>query len=108
MLALMVLGWGTGYKLSLYHVHPSSATTPAKLCTRASDTAKSDLDRAATGTVVEPTTPLWAALVVSDLGFFPSLRREEEGFDPVPKTSSSRFNPASYRRPPPAYLSFVG
>ena len=108
LLALMVLGWGTGYKLSLYHSHATRAATPAKLCTRASDMAKSELDRAATRTVVEHRTPLWAVLVVSGIELFPTLRREEDGSGLVPKASPSRFSPASYRRPPPAHLSPVG
>jgi len=108
LLGLMVLGWGTGYKLSLYRSHAAHAAAPAKLCTRASDMAKSELDLAATGTVVEHTTPLWAVLVVSRLDLFPALRREEDGTGPVPKASPSRFSPATYRRPPPAHLSLVG
>ena len=107
LLGLMVLGWGTGYKLSLYRSHAAHAAAPAKLCTRASDMAKGELDLAATGTVVEDTTPLWADLVLSGLEPFPSLRREENGPGLVPKASPSRLSPASYRRPPPAYLSLV-
>jgi hypothetical protein len=108
LLGLMVFGWGTGYKLSLYHSHATHAAAPAKLCTRASDIAKGELDLAATGRTVEPTTSLRALLVVSSLELFPSLRCEEEEADLVPKASLSRFSPPSYRRPPPAYLSLVG
>src|SRR5580658_7992582 len=51
-LAFMVFAWGTNYKLSLYKAgHESS---PAKVCTRGSDTAKSALDQAVYGPTVAP------------------------------------------------------
>src|SRR5277367_6267017 len=49
LLALMVFAWGTGYKLSLYKPVPKDRTAPAKLCTRASDVARSALLDAAEG-----------------------------------------------------------
>jgi len=44
-LAFMVFAWGTNYKLSLYN--PGHESSPAKVCTRGSDAAKSALDQAA-------------------------------------------------------------
>jgi hypothetical protein len=41
LLAFMVFVWGTGYKLSLYKTTPKNEAAPAKLCTRASDVARS-------------------------------------------------------------------
>jgi hypothetical protein len=46
-LAFLVCAWGTSYKLSLYSAARESS--PAKVCTSGSDTAKSALDRAADG-----------------------------------------------------------
>jgi hypothetical protein len=46
-LAFMVLAWGTNYKLSLYKAGCESS--PAKVCTRGSDAAKSALAHAANG-----------------------------------------------------------
>jgi len=43
LLALLVFAWGTGYKLSLYKALREDGSTPAKLCTRISDMAKSAL-----------------------------------------------------------------
>ena len=44
-LAFFVFAWGTSYKLSLYN--PGHESSPAKVCTRGSDAAKSALDQAA-------------------------------------------------------------
>ena len=50
ILAFLVFAWGTSYKLSLYNRGHES--TPAKVCTRGSDAAKSALDDAADGRTV--------------------------------------------------------
>jgi hypothetical protein len=44
-LAIMVFAWGTSYKLSLYN--PGHESSPAKMCMRGSDAAKSALGQAA-------------------------------------------------------------
>lgn len=46
LLAFMVFAWGTGYKLSLYKGLREDGSTPAKLSTRASDVAQSELQHA--------------------------------------------------------------
>src|SRR5277367_4155153 len=43
LLALMVFAWGTGYKLSLYKALREDGSTPAKLCTRVGEAARSAL-----------------------------------------------------------------
>jgi len=70
--------------------------------------AKSDLDRAATGTVVEDATSLWPVLSNSSLELVPTLLREEDGTGIAPQAPSSLSDPSAYRRPPPAYLSLFG
>src|SRR5271163_3327478 len=61
LLALMVFAWGTGYKLSLYKPASKTEAAPAKLCTRASDVARSALLDAAEGhraiALDSPSTP---------------------------------------------------
>ena len=49
LLALAVIAWGTSYKLSLYKASGAEGLTPAKLCTRASDIVKGQLDDATDG-----------------------------------------------------------
>jgi hypothetical protein len=49
LLALAVIAWGTSYKLSLYKASAAEGLTPAKLCTRASDIVKGQLDDATDG-----------------------------------------------------------
>jgi hypothetical protein len=49
LLALAVITWGTSYKLSLYKTSSAEGLTPAKLCTRASDIVKGQLDDATDG-----------------------------------------------------------
>ncbi len=46
LLAFMVFVWGTGYKLSLYKSLREDGSTPAKLSTRTSDVAQSELQDA--------------------------------------------------------------
>ena len=47
ILPFMILGWGTAYKLSLYKTNKTG--TPAKVCTRGSDAAKSSVSQAVDG-----------------------------------------------------------
>jgi hypothetical protein len=99
LLALMVFAWGTAYKLSLYKASPKDGTAPAKLCTRASEAARSALRDAADGqalTLVSLATLFFAGAVTShDL----CARGVEDG-QPV---HPSPFHPpaALDLRPPP-------
>ena len=47
VLPFTIFAWGTAYKLSLYKTETNSA--PAKVCTRGSDAAKSDVSQAVDG-----------------------------------------------------------
>lgn len=47
ILPFMILAWGTAYKLSLYKTNQTG--TPAKVCTRGSDAAKSSVSQAVDG-----------------------------------------------------------
>jgi hypothetical protein len=67
LLGMMVFVWGTGYKVSLYNVKSeASASAPAKLCTRSSDIAKSDVDTAVADHGVVQVRILFALLSLSD------------------------------------------
>jgi hypothetical protein len=99
--AFMVFAWGTNYKLSLYHAPHNSS--PAKVCTRGSDAAKSAFDHAANGRVVAQ-APLSVAVLFSLLQR-PQARamdwlRDEAGGDPSPLSRA----PILYLRPPPDEL----
>jgi hypothetical protein len=100
LLALMVFAWGTGYKLSLYKAPPHDGNAPAKLCTRASDAARSALLDASQGpraiSLVAVLTPLFAPAMSShDL-----CRR---GMEDGQAVNPSPFHPpaALDLRPPP-------
>jgi hypothetical protein len=94
----MVFAWGTNYKLSLYKA--GHEATPAKVCTRGSDAAKSALDDAEGG------IPL-AHAILSIAVFFSPLQATE--YDPVDRLRDeaiidrSPLNraPILYLRPPP-------
>jgi hypothetical protein len=97
-LAFMVFAWGTNYKLSLYKVgHESS---PAKVCTRGSDAAKSAFEH-----VVDARDVAHAHLSTAALFFLPqeigdqSLDRlsNEAVIDRSPLSRA----PILYLRPPP-------
>lgn len=47
ILPFMIVAWGTAYKLSLYKT--TKTGTPAKVCTRGSDAAKSSVSQAVDG-----------------------------------------------------------
>jgi hypothetical protein len=101
LLVLTVFGWGTGYKLSLYHPDSAHRATPAKLSTRASEIAKNELERASSGTLVDQTLPVWDALVVSIT--VPRISAERDyPPDSLQKASSFSISSALYLRPPPA------
>jgi hypothetical protein len=104
LLALLVLGWGTGYKLSLYKTHITHDSAPAaKLCTRSSDVAKSDLDRAANSPNFEPVALKTVPISIAQPS--PPFRRSERD-DSLQRPSLFHSAPALYLRPPP-YLSRV-
>jgi hypothetical protein len=100
LLALMVFAWGTGYKLSLYKAPLKDGTAPAKLCTRASDAARSALLDVAEGghplTLVS-LSPLFSAARVTSI--YLCARGVEDGQAMHP----SPFHPpaALDLRPPP-------
>ena len=94
----MVFAWGTSYKLSLYKAgHESS---PAKVCTRGSDAAKSALDQAAAAHTLDHTPFHIAALFSLPQG------TEDYSFDRLRDEAVSDLSPLSrapilYLRPPP-------
>ena len=107
LLGFMVLGWGTGYKLSLYRsqaAHDSSPT--AKLCTRGSDAAKSDVDDAATGWTVEDTASLLSVVSIPMMMASAPVHRSERN-EISGNPSPFRATPALFLRPPPAELRVV-
>lgn len=70
ILPFMILAWGTAYKLSLYKANKTG--TPAKVCTRGSDAAKSSVSQAvdgrkAVGNGTAPALPVSCGLVFSEL-----------------------------------------
>jgi hypothetical protein len=109
LLGMMVLVWGTGYKVSLYKVKAEASTSaPAKLCTRSSDIAKSDIDVAIADHGVIQAHILFAVLAFSD--------SESKIARPLCSRSDLVLIPPSCcltssldRRPPPAasYLLFA-
>lgn len=97
-LAIMVFAWGTSYKLSLYYAgHENS---PAKVCTRGSDAAKSAVDHSVGGNTVVH-TPLGIPDRFSPLqgaGDIPVDRLRDEAI--IDRSPLSRA-PILYLRPPP-------
>jgi hypothetical protein len=89
-LAIMVFAWGTSYKLSLYH--PGHESSPAKVCTRGSDAAKSALDQAA-GAPTLAQMPLPQGTEVHSLE-----RPSDEAVSDLSPLSQA---PILYLRPPP-------
>jgi hypothetical protein len=101
LLALLVFMWGTGYKLSLYR--PPDNRVPAKLCTRASDVAKSAVDDAANGGETHSEVLLLTLSPVPVAPLLLSFRRDRQ--DGLTKNSSPfRWTPDLYLRPPPTRL----
>ena len=101
LLALLVFMWGTGYKLSLYR--PPDNRVPAKLCTRASDAAKSAVDEAANGGETHPEALLLTLATVPIAPVLLLFRRDKQ--DGLAKNSSPfRWTPDLYLRPPPTRL----
>jgi hypothetical protein len=101
LLALLVFMWGTGYKLSLYR--PPDNRVPAKLCTRASDAAKSAVDGAANGGETHPET-LLLTLAPVPAATSPLLLRRDRQDSLAKNYSPFRWTPDLYLRPPPTQL----
>jgi hypothetical protein len=98
----MVLMWGTGYKASLYKVKSeANASAPAKLCTRSSDVAKSDVDLAIADHEV-----IQAQLLLALLSFSESESMAARSLSPrsdlVLLPPAFRLTSSLDRRPPPA------
>lgn len=99
-LVFMIFAWGTSYKLSLYKVENLTSSTPAKVCTRGSDAAKSDFDHAADGRDAAPMLICLASLVTR------YRDAEERPLDRsshivMSDRSPLRRAPILYLRPPP-------
>jgi hypothetical protein len=97
-LAFTVFAWGTSYKLSLYTGDHQSS--PAKLCTRGSDTTKNGLDHATGGKAVVRAHQGIAVL------FSPLQKAQAYIFDRPSDEAVSDLSPLSrapilYLRPPP-------
>jgi hypothetical protein len=97
-LAFTIFAWGTGYKLSLYTTDHQSS--PAKLCTRGSDSAKNAVDQAAAGGAI--------AQAPQSIAIHFSLPQGTEGYsfvrqsdDAVRDLSPLSRAPILYLRPPP-------
>jgi hypothetical protein len=98
LLAFMVFAWGTDYKLSLYSAKRESS--PAKVCTRGSDTAKSALDDAADGRDVAQarlSIVVFSALLQGIEDCSIDWRRDEAVGDLSPLSRA----PILHLRPPP-------
>ena len=100
LLAFMVFAWGTGYKLSLYKSLRGDGSTPAKLSTRASDVAQSDLQTATADQGPSELVSVATALPAPSAGQCASSRDRIEDGQPI---NPSPFHPPSALdlRPPP-------
>jgi hypothetical protein len=101
LLAVTVVAWGTAYKLSLYK--SGQHDTPAKVCTRGSDAAKSGLDQAADGRKLKQASVALICLSVVYASHFPPIVNSDhakaaDDFAPL------RSTPILHLRPPPAEL----
>jgi len=102
LLAIAVFSWGLQSKLALYK--SPSRDAPAKLCTRASDVAKSNCDDATDGGKLEQGTLLPALLSVSksiSLRLLPGNAQIEI----AQCLSPLRSTPILHLRPPPVELN---
>lgn len=107
LLGMMVLAWGTGYKVSLYKVKPEANTSaPVKLCTRSSDVAKSDVD-SATSHHEAVQAPLVFALLSFSESEPQTIRALSSRTDFVLVPPSLYLIPSVDRRPPPSELRLL-
>lgn len=100
LVGLAVLLWGTAYKTSLYRA-PEIGRAPAKLCTRASDASKAELEQAVR---IPPASTLPAVVLVAFYHAFVSagplvspVVSERDDHTPL----YLRMSPALFHRPPP-------
>lgn len=99
LLGALVVVWGTEYKLSLYKVE-ATMQTPAKLCTRSSDTAKSQVHLAIQP--VETTPPLLDTIATAaDVDMHGDVAAIPAPPIDSPLPSSPREMPQVAFRPPP-------
>lgn len=105
LLAMAVFAWGTSYKLSLYKTAYSGKSMPeAKLCTRASDIAQSEIAAAVSGALPHP--PRSSFLILAFLACLamaasgPVLDRIRQK-SPPPRFTTA-FTPSLFFRPPPS------
>ena len=99
LLAVMVFAWGTGYKLSLYKAPLKDGTAPAKLCTRASEAARSALTTVAENSQIVALFSLATLFFAVDV-VWRDLR--PSGVDGQPINPSPFHPPAALDlRPPP-------
>jgi hypothetical protein len=94
----MVFAWGTNYKLSLYKAEHGNS--PAKVCTRGSDAAKSALDHAADGSNLSQAS-LGIAILSSPLEGTEDHRIDRLRDEAARDRSPLRRAPILYLRPPP-------
>jgi len=100
--ALSVFVWGTSYKLSLYKSATEQGKAPAaKLCTRASDVAKSDVDASVHQIPVAPEYSL-----ATSVELLIEVERRAHALPVQPPRQRTfqevRYVPALFFRPPPS------
>jgi hypothetical protein len=97
-----VLAWGTLYKCSLYKSQAIQRQTPeAKLCTRASESAKQSVDSTVSGESAVVVQFLDPQLTLSEPLPVHTVRQEE----PPPAVIPLRKIPSLFFRPPPSLIS---
>lgn len=100
VLGICVVAWGAAYKCSLYKSQQEQAKTlQAKLCTRASEAAKSDVEYTVKGG--NDTAFILIALTqLFDLPVFKAVDAVLDDFQPHPVPTLEHSSP-HLRRPPP-------
>jgi hypothetical protein len=99
----MVFAWGTGYKLSLYKPTPQNENAPAKLCTLASDAARSAVVEASN----RPKPLVVASLLLPPVFHLHALKTiAHQNVDDGRATNPSPFYPPAALdfRPPPTQI----
>jgi len=102
MMGFFVITWGTLYKCSLYKSQSTQRQTPeAKLCTRASDSAKSGVDSASSRKAFAPVLFLASLEMLLCL---PEVQPTPVIETPPPPVVALRQSPPVFRRPPPSLI----
>ncbi len=105
ILGICVVAWGAAYKCSLYKTPQEQAKTlQAKLCTRASEAAKSSVEYTVKGGS-DTAFVLIAVTLLFDLPTPGTANLSPENFEPHPVLTPEHPSP-HYRRPPPQ-TSFI-